>query len=913
MRAKAILLAALLAVSLLAPAAMPATAEPEATGEVSLSASPASSGQQFDYVLNDAASASNLSVTVTGVDNVAAESTSGTLSSGTAESVDVASDEPPADEQITLSAPYDQRDRSVSGSVAGSGSETISASGSYAISDATVDLQGVTPPSFDNRINGAIDNFKDPKTIDQSVSVSAPGKIDSIDVAHDNGNTADVFLHLPDGSTTATKTLGSDEVTVTYDANVKVDSSYTITLEATADSFKGYSGMRINYADDSSVTVDGSSLSDTGSATIDLSSGSNTINFADANGTLDYTISWTETDAVADISGTVGGSSISTSGALTSSTTKSVDLSDGSNSVDLSYSGSSDALDYDISWNETTVTTDPKVTVNGNSDQISGSLSDGTTQQLSVSDDWLTGGRNNVSITTNSPSGGPASVVGFEYSHGAATTINTTATSTQFESSYNVSHTYRNATTNATVLLPFDSGRVVEINNLEYRINSGSWESLADSEYTFDGAEITADISAAYGGQLPEDSTVDVRSTGRKIEVRNGAISVTDATAPGDELDTNISIDSKSDGFAINVGPTESGSRVHYGLSDDFGGSGPTGSAVIEANGDQHVEFPNALAGDSVRMNHLKTQVMPQSGDVRIAVEKAGSEPELDISPGPGGAGDPVEYRYYRTQTGSEYLLQSLTQGIILDSDVAESPAVLEDDDSDELLSILLDTGGDGGGGGGDSGVVGPIQSNTGMDIPFINDSPLSLLGLLVAIGAGASLYFSGSRGFGTASRVGDSVSDRLRSSIPLVGGLLGTVTGLLGSLAASTGSGLASLAGYLRRRPRLAAGLGGVLSLAGVVFGVIPLPTAAVFAVAVPLVSFVLLREIGRFSFAVWAITSAIGLIVSLVTLGVDFGGLVNEQTSLILAVGGLYLAYQAIQIWRQGNINRIVLNRGD
>jgi hypothetical protein len=554
-------------------------------------------------------------------------------------------------------------------------------------------------------------------------------------------------------------------------------------------------------------------------------------------------------------------------------------------------------------WSETTQTHDPQITINGQTAGHSGTLAAGETVDLSVDESWIEPGRNNVSISTQSPSDGPVSLVGFDYRHDASTTISTTATATQFASSYNVSHSYRDATEDATVLLPFSSDRVVDVHTLQYRLDGGSWQSMSDADYQFNGSEITADISAAEGGELPEDTTVDVRATGRKIEVDNGAVQVTEATAPGDELDTKLRIDSKSEGFQINVGPTESGSRVHYGLSDDFGGSGPDGSAVIEANGDQHVQFDNALPGDSVRMKHLKTKAMPESGDVRVSVEKAGSTPELDISPGPGGAGDPVEFEYYRTQTGVEYLLQSITDGIQRDSDVAESPAILQDDDSDELLSILqggtMATNPDGGGSA--DGIIGPIQTQTGMEIPI--SGVQTVLGLL-AVGLGATLYFRGPNGFGSISRAGGRVASSARSSIPLLGRVIAPVIGGVSSLLSLAGNGLLRVVGFLRVRPRLAAGLAAVLSLAGVGFGVIPLPIPLVFAVGVPVVLFVGLREIGRFNVTVWAVSSLFGFIGSLVSLGVSFDGLINEQTSLILALGGLYLAYQVVQTWRRGNL---------
>jgi hypothetical protein len=611
-------------------------------------------------------------------------------------------------------------------------------------------------------------------------------------------------------------------------------------------------------------------------------------------------------DPAIDIDGD-GSNEVSITGNFSGSETREITLDTGSDSG--SVSTSSGSLDLKLDYTERSQTVDPSITIASDAGSqtvdYAGTLADGSTADLSgnINESMVAG---NVTLTTgvNSPSSGPQAKFDFGYNHASNKTFSTQYAATQFEERYNVSESFAEGPENAKVTIPFASSRVVAVETAEYQINGGSWQSLSASEYSFNNSRLTADISAAYGGALPNNSTVGFRSTGRKVTVASGNITVLDATAPGDDLDTELRVDSRSEGFAINVGPTESGSRVHYATSDDFGGSGPTGSAVIEANGDQHVELPNALAGDKMRMQHLKTKVTPDRGDVRVEVQEVGSNPKLDISPGPGGAGDPVSFEYYRTQSGSEYILQSITEGIVRDSDVANSPAILSDDDSDELLAISLDTIGGGSTESGSvvDGVVGPIQSNTGFELP--TNTPIAIFGAIAALGGAVVLFWRPTTPTAADRSVPGLVSYRLRRAVPVVGSTLGTVASWVlmaarRAVSAVVGS-VVSAARWARDNPTLA----GIIGVAGVLIalatGAINVPPGTTVLILVPtfaLVSFIGLRQFGYFSVLVWGVGVSVMTLLSLIVLGIDFSGLINEQTSIILAVGGLYLAYRLIQ----------------
>lgn len=379
-------------------------------------------GQSYTYDLLERASVASLDVSITGVNNTASESISGTLSSGVSKTTEVVSDKPPINDEITLSAPYAERSPSTSGSASESGSETISASGSYSISDATVDLQGVTPPQWDDIGSTDYATGLSNSSYTHQISTSSPGVVESVDVKlvmNGSGYTDVTFdiegdqigwgdFYDEQYQDTTTKIFNIDA----NDKSVPANYNFTTNINRTANI--DFMGVRINYKTDTSVTVNGASLNPTGSTTVPLSEGSNTINFGDIDGTLDYTISWDEVDGVGDISGTIGSSMISHSGLLTESVTKSVDLSDGSNTIDLTYDGQSDALDYNLSWSEITQTQDPTVTINGNSYTYDGTLTDGSTTNLPFSASDIVTGENNISIGMTDPTDGPVRKIGVD-------------------------------------------------------------------------------------------------------------------------------------------------------------------------------------------------------------------------------------------------------------------------------------------------------------------------------------------------------------------------------------------------------------------------------------------------------------------------------------------------------------------
>lgn len=767
-RIRTVLVVLLLVGSIVGSAGITSANSPEYNGSVTLNGQ-VSDGSTLNYDLESTDGVDNFRVNVTGVDNTVTDTTSGSLSSGVSQSVEVVSDKPPSGEEITLSAPYEQRNPSQSGTIADSGSVSISPSGSLSVSDATVDLSNPQPvPSrtidFDNMpsdvthsgyynadggrdTDGALSYGGDPII---SLSWEGPGQIiESVEITADYGGS--LTLHTDEGKTSSSETHSiPDQGTRTFgggDMPFAVGPDPTIWIEDNNDAPQ-ITKIVVNYADITSATVDGSSTSPTGSTTVPISSGSESIPISvDGGGSVDYSVSWTETDGVADISGTVGGSTVSTSGPLTSSVTKSVDLSDGSNSVDLSYTGESGGLNYDLTYIETTETTDPSINVNGHTTGYTGKLASGETRSLSVDPSWVTNGTNNISVSLSNPSGGPASLADLSYAHDTTGTFHTTTlNSTTWEESYNVTNTYGTDVRDTVVTLPF-SKNVIDIDTVRMRVNGGEWQ--YPPSWGLSGGNLGVEI-----GDVNTGDTVAVKARGRKVNVENGEIDVTKPTVEGDQLSTEFKILNADSGFGIDVGRTAPGSRLHYLESSSW-----ASSEIAEFDSSQTVWMPNAPTGGTATMTTAPVEVDPLAGDVKVewADDATNTEPRLHVTPGD-REGDTVSYAFTGGVTGTEYSLYSETEGIVRDSGTANSPVWFEDDDSEETFQILTEgsssvSTGDSGGGGGfwsaqSSTVSGAAERAAGI-MPVVD--PIWVVVIVVGL-IGAAVAYSERDGSPTRS-----------------------------------------------------------------------------------------------------------------------------------------------------------------
>jgi len=355
-------------------------------------------------------------------------------------------------------------------------------------------------------------------------------------------------------------------------------------------------------------------------------------------------------------------------------------------------------------------------------------LAEGETVALDANVSWLREGTNRVNVSTTSPSSGPASLVGLEFSHGAETTTSATVEETTWSQTTNVSNTWSSARSNATATLPMND-RVVDVRNVEVRENGTTWEPVAESDSTLNGTDLTIEL-----GDVAEGSTTEVRATGSKVRVEDGAITVLEPTASSDTLDTRVRVEDAGPDFALSVDETIFGDRVHYAQNATWGET--TGEATITADGGQTLTLPDATAGAETSVRTWPIAVAPTAGEVTVTGREGDrSEPGIAVA---GDGNSEVEYTFVDATDNTPYVLYSTTNGIVRDSGMASSPITLVDDNSEETLVFQLDDGvasGSGSGssaGGGGPGLMPAGSGGGGFTAlqALIPDASMLLLGL---------------------------------------------------------------------------------------------------------------------------------------------------------------------------------------
>ena len=449
---------------------------------------------------------------------------------------------------------------------------------------------------------------------------------------------------------------------------------------------------------------------------------------------------------------------LSQSGRIASgaSVSDAVDLSTGDHTVDVAVTGT-----VDVSWSikERTETIDPSVTINGDQYQHLGTLADGETTSLDVSTASLVSGTNTVNVTVSESYDGPTGEVGLDYQHTATDAQSVDYEGETFSERYNVSKTYASDRTGETLSIPW-SGNVLDVRNLELRRDGSSWTT---PNYTMSDGVLEVEI-----GSVSEGETVEIRTTGSKVDTQNGAITVVDPTVLGEELSSKIRIDDYSDGFEVRVGGTISGNETHYTHSESW--SNPQTYARVGSGGSQSLFMPNAGAGEETRISTIPLEPRPQDGHVDIRVRSAGSEPEFSVLES--SSTSEVELVWHDTTSGATYQLYSLTADAEVDRATANSPVTLVHDGSAETLAIFNV-------GGGGSGAAAGGTSTA--------DTPPTML-IALALGGLLAIYL-------VSRRLGD---DSVSGGMVLVAGSV--LVGILsiqamapGILARAIGAGLES------------------------------------------------------------------------------------------------------------------------
>ncbi|TKX86972.1 hypothetical protein EXE43_05665 [Halorubrum sp. SS5] len=545
------------------------------------------------------------------------------------------------------------------------------------------------------------------------------------------------------------------------------------------------------------------------------------------------------------------------------------------NTSSVSISGDTPGtVDLYLNRTERSETVDPVVELNGETVSYSGTLADGETVSLSQNSSALVEGTNTANISTNSPTNGPASLVGFEYVHSAETTVDATVSETTWSQETNVSKTWTGDRANATAEIPMND-RVVDVRNVELRVNGTTWESVADSDYTLNGTDLTVEL-----GDVAAGSTTEVRATGSKVRVSDGAITVLDPTTGSDALNTRIQVDSAGPDFALAIDETAFANRVHYADNATWGTT--AGETTITADGGQTLTLPNATAGAEATVRTWPLEVAPTTGQVTVP-ELAGDREEPGIAVR-GDGNSEVDYTFPNAVDATPYVLYSQTNEIVRDEGLASSPITLTDDNSDETLVFLVDDGSASGSGSGSTSSVGGGGA-----------------GPMVDAGAGVLAQLQGIIPSGQTLLIG----------VGLIGGLFvigrrsGVITEQRQEAATSAATSAAGTAGSLVERALDNEIVVGALILGAGAFalGTGVLPTEARLIVGLgtaPVAVYLALQQFGEFDFRVWLGSTIVIALLGMNVLAPTFFETIAREAGILLAIGGVYLGYRLINAFR-------------
>ena len=651
--------------------------------------------------------------------------------------------------------------------------------------DGTVQIDGTgitDQTSFDYTIDdsGGIDSVSAELTGERTEHDVSTSGVDSgsIDVDGDQAPTDSQFsgtvqnqgLHYHDGDYITDKRK-SDVVSSELSGNVDLDQIKTVSVTAevydsnsggdSADYYSSDVPLKLYVEGESWGSITTSNYPDekTWSGNYDVpSDGSVAMEFVWAEGSYydgshDYEISDVrvsgDENANFDVS-VNGGSKTVTSGESTS-----IDLQRGTNDIETS---STRPVEWDADWTEYHDTQNPSISVNGETASYDGTITEGETQNLEIDPAWIKDGQNEVVVATDN-SNGHTTTTGLSFSHAAGVDQSVSYDAETWSERYNVSRTWDDATGDASVTIPFSSNRVVSIRDVQMRPEGGTWSDLAGDDYTLDGTTLTAQL-----GNVDANEQIDVRATGSKVGVENGAINVLEPTVEGNTVDTAVEIADYSDSFGIDIGNTSEANWIHKTANESW--TAPETFVSVDADGGQTIRAPGASAGSTMHVRTVPLEVNPNAGSVDLQLLESDREAKFDVDPS--SSASEVEYRWHDTVSGDDYVLYSETHGIARDSATASSPVTLVTKSFDETLSIIHDvesTNGSSPAGGGGGGFGGAVASTAG------GVSPILVLGLGVVGLAGTAL-----------------VAQRMELPMTVVAGV-GLLVGILGLETISPGT----------------------------------------------------------------------------------------------------------------------------
>ncbi|NEU56757.1 hypothetical protein [Halorussus sp. MSC15.2] len=704
-------------------------------GTVSIQATPAQDGDQFNYQLSDLDAVSNFSVELTGStatewDN---ESATGISANGGSMSVAVGGDLSP-----------------------GGPSET---------DNPTLSVTGRT--EWDNEFSTKSDEaaiIADSKTGIEVGFINPPETVTgiSINTSRNDGGPYHVLAkvgELPDGTKNEgtvvhSESSSTDLMNVTFDQPVETNGQ-NLTLEFQTDG--------TNYV---------------------VSELDNSVNYELFN-TRKSAFNVTVLGNPREVSATVDDGTTASFGNLSGGQTKTQELDISTSASSLSFDGSG-MVDATLRMRERQRTESPTLNVNGDViADYSGTLADSETVSFMPNESVIQSGTNTVNVTVGSSVGAdaPTPEVDVAYQHDAKSTFSVDYSAEKLSVRYEVGRNFSSSQSDISMTIPFDN-TVYGMRDVEKRVNGGSWTAVASSNYRItDANELVADI-----GSVSKGDTVEVRANGSRVETYNMSITVERATAKGNKLDSKLSIDSISENGHLRFASSGESKKIVYPMNESWDSA--DGYATIQSNGQQDLSLPNAPEGGTFRVQTIPVKATPNQGDVEVSVsEPRQEEPQFYVRPGDAPS-DTVEFTYLNAKPDTKYLLYSKSNGVVRDSGTANSPVTLTDDDSAERLVFRVDDSGSSGPSNSDGWTDGfpppgqfAKQSASGGNLPVV----LLVSGLGIAV-----LWYARSRYRGASGVTG--LFGRALSSNVVLGSLVVAVVGVggaVGGVSLPPGAGL--------------------------------------------------------------------------------------------------------------------------
>lgn len=389
--------------------------------------------------------------------------------------------------------------------------------------------------------------------------------------------------------------------------------------------------------------------------------------------------------------------------------TETVNLSTSSSELAVSLAAGTEA-DVNLTRTEVTETVDPEVDVNGHVVGYTGTLADGETAALNVSDYWIETGSNNVTVRASTLADGPVGMVGLSYRHEATEARSVSYGATVWSESYDVSKTYASDVESAVLRVPWASDRVLSVRSLAVTRNGSE---VASPTYASTNGTLTVELGSVAAGE-----TVNVSAIGSKVRASGGTIAVVDATETGHSLDSKVRVEEVTDpeNLTIAVEGTGSGHLLHYTAAESWDAATDYATAHPDGGQDLHTDAP---AGATFRVRTIPVELRPSDVPIEaLVVEASDSSPRFRVREAAGHPeAEEVEVTYYATTEGESYELYDVEAEMQVDTGTASSPvSFLTDGDTTTYLIELWDSPnapGDGsaavavaGGSGGGSGLA---------------------------------------------------------------------------------------------------------------------------------------------------------------------------------------------------------------